>query len=81
MLESDRATLRARDARIAALQTQVESYRQQLGAVITRAVAKNRVLTQANPRALEKGKSKAANTRRAGASKRKPRTSKQRSKR
>jgi hypothetical protein len=42
MLESDRATLRARVARIAALEAQLQDYRQQLATVIKRAVAKNR---------------------------------------
>jgi len=44
MLESDRATLRARESRIAALQAQVEDYRRQLAAVIARAVTRNRAL-------------------------------------
>jgi hypothetical protein len=47
MLESDRATLRAREARIAALETQVEDYRQQLATVIARAVTRNRALALA----------------------------------
>lgn len=51
MLESDRVTLRTRDARIAALEAQVEHYRQQLATVITQPVAKNRVQTKAKPRA------------------------------
>ncbi len=43
MLESDRVTLRARDGRIADLEAQVETYRQQLATVIARAVTRNRV--------------------------------------
>jgi hypothetical protein len=50
MLESDRATLRAREARIAALETQVEDYRRQLAAVISRAVIRNRTLAARKPR-------------------------------
>lgn len=81
MLESDRAILRARDARIAALETQVESYRQQLGAFITRAVVKNRSLTQAKPRVHRKRKIKTTSKRHTGPGKRRPRSSKRRSKR
>jgi hypothetical protein len=43
-LTADRAELRARDARIADLESQIESYRQQVATVITRAVARNRAL-------------------------------------
>jgi hypothetical protein len=50
MLESDRATLRARDVRIAALEVQLEDYRRQLATVIERAVARNRTLTQRQSR-------------------------------
>jgi hypothetical protein len=50
MLESDRATLRARDARIAALETQVEDYRRQFARVIERAVTRNRKLAERRPR-------------------------------
>jgi hypothetical protein len=46
MLESDRATLRAREIRIAALEAQVEDYRRQLATVIERAVTRNRTLAQ-----------------------------------
>lgn len=49
-LEGDRATLRARDARIADLQEQVEDYRRQLATVVTRAVARNRALTHDKPK-------------------------------
>ena len=44
MLESDRATLRTRETRIAALEAQVEDYRRQLATVIARAVTRNRTL-------------------------------------
>jgi hypothetical protein len=43
-LAIDRATLRARDTRIADLESQVEAHRRQLATVIARAVAKNRAL-------------------------------------
>src|SRR5450631_1227939 len=43
-LATDRAELRARDARIADLESQVEEHRRQLATVISRAIAKNRVL-------------------------------------
>jgi hypothetical protein len=46
MLESDRATLRARDVRIAALEAQVEDYRRQLATVIAQAVRRNRTLAE-----------------------------------
>src|ERR1019366_1528196 len=57
MLESDRTTLRARDARIAALEAQVEDYRRQLATVITRAVAKNRAPTKRKPHNAGRSKS------------------------
>jgi hypothetical protein len=41
-LATDRAELRARDARIADLESQVEKYRIQLTTVIARAVTRNR---------------------------------------
>lgn len=44
MLESDRVTLRAREARIAELEAQLEEQRQQLARLIARAVGKNRAL-------------------------------------
>src|ERR1017187_7612345 len=50
MLERDRGTLRARDARIAALETQVEDYRRQFARVIERAVTRNRKLAERRPR-------------------------------
>jgi len=49
MLESDRATLRSRDARIAALEAQVEDYRRQLATVIARAISRNRTLAARKP--------------------------------
>jgi hypothetical protein len=42
VLEHDRATLKAREARILELETQVEDYRRQLALLVTRAVARNR---------------------------------------
>jgi len=48
--ESDRATLRARETRIVALETQIQDYRRQLAKVIERAVTRNRTLTARNPR-------------------------------
>jgi Plasmid replication region DNA-binding N-term len=44
-LTADRAELRARDARIADLESQIEQYRHQLSTVVARAIAKNRALT------------------------------------
>jgi hypothetical protein len=52
MLESDRATLRAREARIADLEGQAEACRRQLAMVIERAVARNRALAERKPRAV-----------------------------
>jgi len=49
MLESDRATLRAREARIGTLEAQLEDYRLQLATVIARAVTRNRALAARNP--------------------------------
>src|ERR1039458_2377502 len=57
MLESDRATLRGREARIAALEQQVEDYRRQLARVIERAVARNRTLVEHKPRPANRAKS------------------------
>jgi hypothetical protein len=56
MLESDRATLRAREVRIAALEAQVEDYRRQLATVIARAVTRNRGLAERNPRPANRPK-------------------------
>jgi hypothetical protein len=58
MLESDRATLKVREARILELEAQVEDYRRQLATVIARAVAKNRTLVERKPRAAPPPKSK-----------------------
>jgi len=49
-LATDRAELRARDARISDLESQVEEHRRQLATVIARAIAKNRVLAVKRPR-------------------------------
>src|SRR5271170_2722077 len=49
-LATDRAELRARDARIADLESQLEEHRRQLATVITRAVAKNRTVATKKPR-------------------------------
>ena len=46
MLEADRQALRARDARIAALEVEVEGYRAQLATLVARAVERNRALTE-----------------------------------
>jgi hypothetical protein len=81
MLEGDRATLRARDARIAALEAQLEDYRRQLASVVTRAVARNRALAEAKPRALGRRRVGPVRTRRATAGKRGRAKSKHRSKR
>jgi hypothetical protein len=43
-LATDRAELRAREARIADLESQLEEHRRQLATVIARAVARNRAL-------------------------------------
>src|SRR5271168_3459730 len=49
-LATDRAELRARDARIADLESQVEEHRRQLATVIARAIAKNRTIAVKKPR-------------------------------
>jgi hypothetical protein len=56
MLESDRVMLRAREARIAVLEAQVEDYRRQLATVIERAVTRNRILVQRKPRPANRPK-------------------------
>jgi hypothetical protein len=56
MLESDRATLRAWEARIAALEAQVEDYRRQLATLIARTVNKNRILAQRTLRPAKRRK-------------------------
>ena len=50
-LALDRAELRSRATRIADLEAQIEGYRQQLALLVTRAVARNRVLRAKKPRA------------------------------
>ena len=56
MLESDRVMLRAREARIAALEAQVEDYRRQLATVIERAVTRNRTLAARKSRPANRPK-------------------------
>ena len=51
MLEMDRVTLKAREARIAELEGQVEDFRQQLARLIARRVQKNRALVERKSRA------------------------------
>ena len=58
MLESDRAALRARETRIAALEAQVEDYRRQVATVIERAVARNRTLASHKPRPANRPKAR-----------------------
>jgi hypothetical protein len=60
MLESDRDQLRAKDVRIADLQSQNEDYRRQIAAVIERAVTRNRKQAppRPTPRVAAKSKSK-----------------------
>jgi hypothetical protein len=49
-LATDRAELRAREARIADLESQLEEHRRQLATVIARAIAKNRKIAVKRPR-------------------------------
>jgi hypothetical protein len=56
MLESDRATLRARETRIVALEAQVEDYRRELARLIERAVTRNRTLAARKPRPASRPK-------------------------
>jgi len=49
-LATDRAELRARNTRIADLESQLEEHRRQLATVITRAIAKNRAHAKRKPR-------------------------------
>jgi 23S rRNA maturation mini-RNase III len=58
MLESDRATLKARETRIAELEAQIEDYRRQLALVICRAVAQNRALAERKPLPALRAKNK-----------------------
>lgn len=69
MLESDRATLKARESRIAALEAQVEDYRRELAKAITRAVAKNRALAKRKPRQMARRRPKAPTARLRGTAK------------
>ena len=81
-LPADRATLKARESRIAELESQVEDYRRQLALVITRAVAKNRALVERKPRTVARPKPRAAPKRRASPKPSRPKPkSKRRSKR
>jgi transketolase len=57
-LATDRAELRARDARIADLETQLEEHRRQLATVIARAIAKNRAFAVKKPRRQIRAKPK-----------------------
>ena len=67
MLQSDRATLRARETRIAAHEAQLEDYRRQLALLMTRAVAKHQALLERSPRERASAKPKGAPKRRAPA--------------
>src|SRR5450631_1790748 len=57
-LAIDRAELRAREARIVDLESQVEEHRRQLATVIARAIAKNQVLAVKKPRRKIRAKPK-----------------------
>ncbi len=57
-LATDRAELRARDARITDLESQLEEHRRQLSTVIARAVARNRALAAKRPRHASRAKPK-----------------------
>jgi len=56
MLESDRAILRARDARIADLEAQVEHYRAQLAAVVAQTTARGRRAARRTPRPVRRAR-------------------------
>jgi hypothetical protein len=56
MLENDRAILRAREARIADLEAQIENYRAELAAVIAQATARGRKAGRRTPRPLRTAK-------------------------
>jgi hypothetical protein len=64
MLESDRATLKARESRITELEAQVEDYRKQLALVIKRAVARTRAIVERKSRPAPRPKSKPSAKRR-----------------
>lgn len=57
-LAVERAELRARDARIADLEAQLEEQRRHLATVITRAIAKNRAAAREKPRSTSRAKPK-----------------------
>jgi chromosome segregation ATPase len=57
-LATDRAELRARDARIVDLESQLEEYRRQIATLITRAIAKNRALSKKTPQLRSRAKLK-----------------------
>lgn len=63
-LATDRAELRARDSRIADLESQVEEHRRQLATMIARAIAKNRTFKVTRP-----GRPSRAKTRKPGSAK------------
>jgi hypothetical protein len=73
-LATDRAELRARDARIADLETQVEKYRIQLATVIARAVTRNRSVARKRVVARPKPKKRVSQKKRviSKASRRRP---------
>ena len=54
----NRAELRARDTRIAELESQLEEHRRQLATVIARAISKNRAAVTKKPRAIARVKPK-----------------------
>ena len=58
-LATDRAELRARDTRLADLESQLEDCRKQLAVLITRAVARNRAIKAQRPRLKSRAKRKA----------------------
>jgi hypothetical protein len=80
-LALDRAELRARDARVADLENQLEEHRRQLVTVIARAVSKNRAGATAKPRPTHRAKPKgrAAPRKQSPLLKRKPLNSKRKS--
>jgi hypothetical protein len=80
-LALDRAELRARDARIADLENQLEEHRRQLVTVIARAVSKNRagVTAKLRPTHRAKPKGRAAPRKKRPIVKRKPLNSKRKS--
>jgi hypothetical protein len=72
MLESDRATLRAREARIADLEAQIEDYRRQIATLVERLVIRNRPGAKRKRRAAKQVKPTVRSTRR-NAAKNQPR--------